>query len=98
MAYRAGQIVHCSSGNVLRIESVAGDRVRLSRIAVALNGAFRTLANDWWGIVEWHVSSLRDAELLCDYCECRTATGYVKAYDAHVCRPCYDDHHGRGCE
>lgn len=34
----------------------------------------------------------------CDYCESAPATGYVRAYDAHVCRPCYDDHHGLGCE
>lgn len=33
----------------------------------------------------------------CEYCETAPATGYVRAYDAHVCRACYDDHHGRGC-
>lgn len=33
---------------------------------------------------------------VCDYCEAAPATGYVRAYDAHVCQPCYDDHHGRG--
>jgi len=31
---------------------------------------------------------------LCDYCEEAPATGYVSAYKAHVCEPCYEDHHG----
>jgi hypothetical protein len=30
---------------------------------------------------------------LCDYCELVPAEGYVKAYEAHVCEQCYEDHH-----
>lgn len=30
----------------------------------------------------------------CDYCEETAAEGYVQAYDAYVCLPCYEDHHG----
>lgn len=36
----------------------------------------------------------RPAPRLCDYCESAPATGYVAAYKAHVCRPCYADNHG----
>jgi hypothetical protein len=36
----------------------------------------------------------RQPKQLCDYCEAAPATGYVAAYDAAVCEPCYEDHHG----
>lgn len=34
----------------------------------------------------------------CDYCGLVPATGYVASYRAHVCEPCYADHHGPVCE
>lgn len=35
-----------------------------------------------------------ETKKLCDYCEEAEAEGYVQSYDAHVCRECYEDHHG----
>ena len=32
----------------------------------------------------------------CGYCGLAPATGYVRAYRARVCEPCYQDHHGGG--
>ena len=31
---------------------------------------------------------------ICDYCGSARAEGYVRSYNAHVCRACYEDHHG----
>lgn len=41
------------------------------------------------GVVTW-------AGAFCAYCEEEPATGYVRAYNARICRPCYDDHHSNG--
>lgn len=31
---------------------------------------------------------------VCEYCDSAPATGYVAAYRAHVCQPCYENYHG----
>lgn len=35
-----------------------------------------------------------EVKRVCDYCEEAPATGFVAAYQASVCRSCYEDHHG----
>ncbi len=37
---------------------------------------------------------LRKRPERCDYCGEAKPEGYVAAYDAWVCRECYEDHHG----
>lgn len=44
-------------------------------------------------IIDMTKEELR-AKGLCEYCWVEKSEGYVKAYDAHVCEDCYEDHHG----
>lgn len=37
---------------------------------------------------------LREPPEFCDYCGEAKPEGYVSAYDAWVCRKCYEDYHG----
>lgn len=99
MQPKPGQTVITSVGNIVRIISTDGDNVTFRRIGVMRNDreAYFT-SDDWWGVVAWPMGAFRDALPAlfppCEYCESAPATGYVRAYDAHVCEPCYDDHHG----
>jgi hypothetical protein len=52
-------VVHMPSGNVVRVLAIDGEWCTVERVACADGPSFRRIVGDWWGKVEWHLSSLQ---------------------------------------